>query len=223
MNFLQGLDASRLLLTLVPILVCLTVHELAHGLAALALGDDTAKRMGRITLNPIRHIDPVGALMIFFVGFGWAKPVMVDMNRFENPKVGMAITALAGPMSNFLLAALILVFQVPLGLMFMDGIRISVEAGNLEWILAQTAQISVFLGVFNLLPIPPLDGSKIVFSFLRDRHYDLLMQYERYGFFLLVILIFWGGLTTGPLMTAMNTVLGSIFEVTRGLSVFLFG
>ncbi|MCL2568725.1 MAG: site-2 protease family protein [Oscillospiraceae bacterium] len=228
MNLFQnGLDWSFVtdaLFMVIPILICLTIHELAHGAAALALGDDTAKRMGRLTLNPIKHIDPMGFIMLLVVRFGWAKPVPVDMDKFKNPKLGMALTALAGPMSNFLLAGLIFLFQVPLGFMMRDGgLALFVGASLHERLLASTALISVFLGVFNLLPIPPLDGSKIVFGLLRDSHYNLLMRYERLGFVLLIALIWWGGLTTGPLRDVMNGVVRFIFELMRGPSVFLFG
>ena len=121
MGFFSRFDSSfftTALLSVIPILVCLTVHELAHGVTAYALGDDTAKRMGRLTLNPIKHIDPFGFLVLLIAGFGWAKPVPVDMRRFRSPKFGMAITAIAGPLSNFLLTALILLFQVPIMRLF---------------------------------------------------------------------------------------------------------
>ncbi|MDR3148688.1 MAG: site-2 protease family protein, partial [Oscillospiraceae bacterium] len=109
MSFFNQLDYSyliRILLSVIPALLCITVHESAHGIAAYALGDDTARRQGRITLNPLRHVDPFGLLMLAVAGFGWAKPVQVYSRRFKNPKWGMALTALAGPVSNLLLAAL---------------------------------------------------------------------------------------------------------------------
>lgn len=217
----QGLDwfvLVSMLLSVIPILICLTIHELAHGLTAYALGDDTAKRMGRLTLNPLRHIDPLGFIMLLVVRFGWAKPVPVNMLNFKQPKLGMAVTALAGPMSNFLLAALIMLFQVPI-------YRLLLQDGGLgfymAWIFQTTAVISIFLGIFNLLPIPPLDGSKILFSFLRDTRYNWLMRYERYGMFLLLALIFLGGIV-GHLWDAMNMVYGWIGSITRGPSQFFF-
>ncbi|MCL2562747.1 MAG: site-2 protease family protein [Oscillospiraceae bacterium] len=207
------------LLSVIPILICLTIHELAHGAAALALGDDTAKRMGRLTLNPIRHIDPIGFLMLLIARFGWAKPVPVDMRKFRNPKFGMAVTALAGPVSNFLLAILILLFQVPI-MRLVNGDGVGHYVGE---ILRMTAIISVFLGVFNLLPIPPLDGSKIVFSILPDKQHNWLMRYERYGFFLLLVIVMFGFSPDGPLRTFMNTVLDGFVNLTHGPSMFLFG
>lgn len=216
----RGLDWSVVttaLLSVIPILICLTIHELAHGAAAFALGDDTAKRMGRLSVNPIRHIDPIGFLMLLVVRFGWAKPVPVDMRNFKNPKLGMAITALAGPLSNFLLAGLILLFQVPLFYLFIGG-----GAGlYIAETLFLTAVISVFFGIFNLLPIPPLDGSKIAFAVLPDKQHNWLMRYERYGFILLIALI-WLGFTAGPLRNWMNTAVGWMIYDER-VSILLFG
>ena len=223
----QGLDWSvliRMLLSVVPILICLTIHELAHGLTAYALGDDTAKQMGRLTLNPIRHIDPMGFLMLLVFRFGWAKPVPVNMGNFQRPKFGMAITALAGPLSNFLLAALILLFQVPLArLQDAGGI-----GGQVAELMVLTAVISIFLGLFNLLPIPPLDGSKVLFSFLRDTRYYWLMRYESYGIFFLFGLIFLGGFiipggVTGHIWNVMNMVFHWLVDITAPPSQFLFG
>jgi len=217
----QGFDwtvLSRMLLSVLPILLCLTIHELAHGATAYALGDDTAKRMGRLTLNPIRHVDPIGFLMLLFFRFGWAKPVPVDMGRFKNPKAGMAVTALAGPMSNFILTTLILLFQVPLIRFRMNGGEV---AGIVVQLIADTAMLSVFLGMFNLLPVPPLDGSKILFSFLPNRHYYTLMRYERFGmFFLIVILLF--NMTTGFLFDAVHLVFFWIEDWTEPISRLLF-
>lgn len=218
----QGLDWSVVttaLLSVIPILICLTVHELAHGTAAYALGDDTAKRMGRLTLNPLRHIDPIGFIMLLVARFGWAKPVPVDMRNFKRPKLGMAITALAGPVSNFLLAALVFLFQVPLGRLFQSGGAGAYVAESLVFL----GYISVFLGVFNLIPIPPLDGSKILFSLLPNSAYYRLMYYERYGMILLFALI-WFGLSgeDAPLRAVMNGAVTWIWNLTAGPSALLF-
>jgi len=221
MGFFSRFDSSfftTALLSVIPILVCLTVHELAHGVTAYALGDDTAKRMGRLTLNPIKHIDPFGFLVLLIAGFGWAKPVPVDMRRFRSPKFGMAITAIAGPLSNFLLTALILLFQVPIIRLFLGG----GVGGTVARVLLITAQISVFFGLFNLLPIPPLDGSKVLFSVLPDKQHYWLMRYERYGFFLLMGLVMLG-VTAEPMRNAMLAVFGWIEDLTAGPSLFLFG
>lgn len=167
------------------VLVCLTVHETCHGLAALALGDPTAKRMRRLSLNPLHHIDWLGLASMFLCGFGWAKPVPVDMRYFKNPKAGMAATALAGPVSNFLLSLLMLFLA---SLLY----RFAPVTGFTVWLLSflmVTARLSVGLGLFNLLPVPPLDGSKVLFALLPERAYLTLMRYERFGMLVLLLMV----------------------------------
>ena len=178
----------RVLSVLVIILLVLPLHECAHAWVAYRMGDSTAKNRGRLTLNPLPSIDPIGALCILLFGFGWAKPVPVDMRYFKKPKQGMAITALAGPVSNLLLAMLLLL-----------GARITIAhyvdtafcSGLLNF-LAMTAYMSVGLGLFNLIPISPLDGSKVLFAFLPDRAYMTLMRYEKYGMLVLFVLVWLG-------------------------------
>lgn len=185
---LAGLDYHylvELLLQAVPALLCIMVHEICHGLAAYALGDQTAKRQGRLSLNPLRHIDWFGLVMLAFFHIGWAKPVSVDMRNFKNPKRGMALTALAGPVSNFVLAALALFL---FGLLYapLNGSKLGSDVLTL---LNLIAYLSVSLGLFNLIPFPPLDGSKVLFSFLPDRAYAKLMFLERYGMIALIVLV----------------------------------
>ena len=187
----NGLDWSYLLnivLSVVPSLLCITFHEVSHGYVAYRLGDTTAKDAGRLTLNPLKHIDPMGLLMMVVFKFGWAKPVPVNMMRFRSPKRGMALTALAGPVSNLLLAMLLLL-----------GARITIAhyvdtafCSSLLNFLAMTAYMSVGLGLFNLIPISPLDGSKVLFAFLPDRAYMTLMRYEKYGMLVLFVLVWLG-------------------------------
>lgn len=174
------------LLQVAAVLLCLTVHETSHGLAAYALGDPTAKSRNRLSLNPLRHIDWFGFAMMFFVGFGWAKPVPVDPRYFKSPKRGMAITALAGPGSNFLLAVLLL-FASKAIYLYMPYEE---AVGALYYFLIQTSVLSVGLGLFNLIPIPPLDGSKVAAVVLPERAYEMLMRYERYGILILLLLSF---------------------------------
>ena len=212
---MNGFDFSvltDLLLSAIPALLCVTLHELCHGLAAWKLGDDTARRAGRLTLNPLKPIDPMGLLMLLVAHVGWAKPVPVDMRNFENPKRGMALTALAGPACNLLLAPL---FMLIYGLAFPYAAR---RGTSLALTLVQlplvTAHLSLGLGLFNLLPIPPLDGSKILFSVVSDESYLKLMRYERYGVILLFALAFFG--VTGKILSgAINTVFGWLWPIAE--------
>lgn len=199
-NFLQSFDLHAFLITVfsaAAALFCLTVHELSHGAVAYALGDPTAKDEGRLTLNPIKHIDPLGLVLMITAHVGWAKPVPVDMRYFKHPKRGMALTALAGPASNFLLAWVFLLLASLLLRVF------SLAAAWQLYVLiflVNAALLSIGLGVFNLFPIPPLDGSKILFSFLPDKIYYTILRYERYIMLLLLALV-WFGVFSGPLST----------------------
>ena len=185
----RGLDWSYLLdiaLSVLPALICITLHECAHGWAAYRLGDDTAKRMGRLTLNPLKHIDIIGLAMMVLFRFGWAKPVPVDMRKFKNPKRDMAVTAAAGPLMNVILclAALFLYGLTAPGAFYRGGALYYLNEG-----LYLTAYLSLALALFNIIPIPPLDGSKVLYSFISDRAYMQLMRYERYGMIALLALI----------------------------------
>lgn len=151
------------------LLFLLPVHEYSHARVALALGDETAENEGRITLNPFRHLDPIGSGLLFFAGVGWAKPVPVDAQNFKNPKYGMALTALAGPVANIVMALILVVLaQIAAGVASL-GIAEGDTLFYLVLLLEITAQISVNLAVFNLIPIPPLDGSRLVAAVLPDR------------------------------------------------------
>lgn len=208
----RGLDWSvltNLLLSVVPALICITLHELAHGYVAYRLGDDTAKRAGRLTLNPLRHIDIMGLLMMIVFKFGWAKPVPVNMWKFKNPKKGMAITAAAGPIANLLIA---LVFLFLYGFLFDLLHR---PGRSLNWLLEMlyiTAYLSIALAIFNIIPIPPLDGSKVLFSCISDRSYTKLMYYERYGMIILLVLVLLLSRTSlDPLSRAAYWVMDKLF------------
>ena len=172
-------------------LLCITFHETCHGLAAYRLGDNTAKRMGRLSLNPLKHVDLMGLIMMALFRFGWAKPVPVDMRNFKNPKAGMALTALAGPVSNVVLAYAAVVLC--------NFVMFLADRLGSTWLLLALAQFFVYveiisagLAVFNVFPIPPLDGSKVLFALLSDRAYDRLMRYEKYGMGLLMVLLVTG-------------------------------
>lgn len=203
-TFIKNFDWSglfNLLGRVIGVFLCLTVHETCHGLAAYTLGDPTAKRMHRLSLNPLHHIDWLGLASMVICGFGWAKPVPVDMRYFKNPKAGMAATALAGPASNFLLA-LLLLFIASL----MTG---TAQTTAFTWWLflffINTAILSIGLGLFNLIPIPPLDGSKVLFALLPEKAYYTLMRYERFGMLALLLLV-WLDVGSSYLSNAIYTV-----------------
>jgi len=202
----EGLDWSYLtniLLSIIPALICITLHELSHGFVAYKLGDTTAKDAGRLTLNPIKHLDIMGILMMVVFHFGWAKPVPVNMYRFKNPKQGMAITAVAGPLMNVLIS---IVFLFLYGLLFRP---LGQENLLLEMIYL-TAYLSISFAIFNIIPISPLDGSKVLFSVLPSERYDQLMRYERYGMILLLVLVS-SGIFGRPLSTATNWAFDKLF------------
>ena len=187
-NLWNALDFGTLrdaAVQLLAVLFCLTVHETCPGLAALALGDPTAKRQHRLSLNPLRHIDWFGLLMMLVAGFGWARPVPVNPNYFKKPRQGMALTALAGPASNLLLALLLL---IPARLIYTYAHYSVFNQTALDF-LTSTAALSIGLGLFNLIPIPPLDGSKVLAVLLPERAYRWLMRYERFGIFALWLLV----------------------------------
>lgn len=168
----------------IPVLIlCFTLHELAHGLAAYAMGDKTAKYNGRLSLNPLNHIDWLGFLLLLVARIGWAKPVPVNMYNFKDPKKGMAITAFAGPFMNIILVFVSLIFW-HLG----NNIYEWNEYVNLFFNLS--VYYNAVLAMFNLLPIPPLDGSKVLLAFLPDKYYFKFMQYEQYGMIFILILAF---------------------------------
>ncbi len=206
---------TDILISVIPAIICLSIHELSHGYAAYLLGDDTAKADGRISLNPIRHIDPIGFAMMVFVGFGWAKPVRVNMFKFKNPKIGMAITAFAGPFSNFLLAIVMLFVY---GAFATNGFGLG---GDLlyyaDYTISRTILLSVSLGVFNLFPIPPLDGSKILEAVFPEKLYIKFMKYEKYGMILLFI-----GVMSGYLTMPLTQISGFVLELFSPISEFSF-
>ena len=208
----RGLDWSYLLdiaLSVLPALICITLHECAHGWAAYRLGDDTAKRMGRLTINPLKHIDIIGLAMMVLLRFGWAKPVPVDMRKFKNPKRDMAVTAAAGPLMNVILclAALFLYGLTAPGAFYRGGALYYLNEG-----LYLTAYLSLALALFNIIPIPPLDGSKVLYSFISERAYMQLMRYERYGMIALLALIVLSDLSgLDPLSRATGWVFEKLF------------
>ena len=209
----QGVDwtsMGAMGLRIVAVLLCVVVHEVCHGLAAYWLGDPTAKRSHRLSLNPIHHLDVFGLLMMVVVGFGWAKPVPVDPRYFKHPKQGMAITALAGPISNFVLAYLsALVYSGLYAVMVVKGETTGLALA-LEF-FSVLILLNIGLGIFNLIPFPPLDGSKVLAMFLPDRLYLQWMRLERYGMIVLMALL-WFGVLDGFLMTARAWVVDGMLR-----------
>ena len=212
-NLFRQLDFTSmgaLGLRLVSVFLCLTVHETCHGAAAYALGDPTAKRMHRLSLNPLRHIDWFGLAMMVLCGFGWAKPVPVDPRYFKKPKEGMALTALAGPVSNFVLAVVLMLGAR----VIYNHVSYTELWQQVFTFLLNTAVLSIGLGLFNLIPLPPLDGSKVLGALLSDRAYFTLMRYERYGMLVLILLSFTnigGGLLSRAIMAVYTGLVNLIF------------
>ena len=173
------------------VLFSLSIHEMSHGLAAYLMGDKTAKSSGRLSLNPFHHLDPIGAICLFLFGFGWAKPVPVNPWNFKNKKAGMAISALAGPLSNFIVAFLAQLGASLLGKMtFKSDTSFAFNVASVSYMLCMyLGSINIGLGLFNLIPIPPLDGSKVLNSLLPDKIYFGIMEYERFGFIILILII----------------------------------
>jgi Zn-dependent protease len=212
-NGLTSGDVTLILAQLIVLVLLLGVafpiHELAHALTARYLGDDTGERMGRITLNPLAHLDPFGTLLFALTGFGWARPVPVNLYRLQgNPRTSFAIVALAGPLSNLALAALFaLLFRFALPLAGAD----SALSRILLFALSVAVQLNIFLALFNLIPIPPLDGSRLLTALLPDQGQALMDQLERYGFIILIALSatgVLGQLIVRPAMLLSRTLLG---------------
>lgn len=178
-----GSSITSIIATLLAVLLAITFHETAHGFMAYKLGDPTAKNQGRLTLNPLAHLDPVGALMMFIAGFGWAKPVPVNPFFFNGDRTkGMMLVSVAGPVTNLLLS-FIAYFIYAAGGGF-------VTVPFLNVFLTQMIVLNIYLAIFNLIPVPPLDGSKILAGFLpRAAAYKYLTTVEQYGFIILLVLI----------------------------------
>lgn len=192
--WLKQLDYESLLqtaITALAALVCIIFHEMSHGFVAYKLGDPTAKRAGRLSLNPLKHIDLIGLVCMVVFHFGWAKPVPVDARNFKHIRRDFALTALAGPLSNLLLAVVSITIYSGLYGMYAYFSWNSWTIYVIYFFLC-VGMLSVSLAVFNLLPVPPLDGAKVLFSFLPQKWYYWLLRYERYGFLLLAALLFFG-------------------------------
>ncbi|MGO9139026.1 MAG: site-2 protease family protein [Syntrophales bacterium] len=176
-------DPFAFILLAVPLLYSVILHELAHGWVAYRMGDPTAKSQGRLSLNPLRHLDPVGTLMLFLFGFGWAKPVPVNFSNLHNRRKGLILVSSAGIITNMFLAFLAF---------FLYRFLSPEPEGILSTLLHYLAQINIILASFNLIPIPPLDGSKILMGFAPARLQYTLSRLEPYGFFIIIGLLYFG-------------------------------
>lgn len=209
----NNFDIYQIALMIVPVLLALTAHEYAHGLAAWKLGDDTAKREGRLTLNPISHMDPIGTLMLFLFKFGWAKPVPFDPRNFKNPARDTTLVALAGPVSNFLTAAVLtILLRIFIEVNFFQIVSQSM-AKNIAMIIQYGILINISLGLFNLIPIPPLDGFKVLAYFLPPQFVAQVYRNNLIVMFAFILLLATGflGKVLWPAVTKLSALLFWIF------------
>jgi Zn-dependent protease len=176
-------DPLEFILIAIPLLYSIIFHELAHGWVAYLMGDPTAKSLGRLSLNPLKHLDPIGTIMLFMFGFGWAKPVPVNFNQLRDRHKGMILVSAAGIITNMLLAfSALFLYQL---------LSLSPSSMPAE-LLYYFAQINIILAAFNLIPLPPLDGSKILMGFASPSVQNFLFRLERYGFFIIIALLYLG-------------------------------
>ncbi|OPL11114.1 MAG: hypothetical protein AVO34_03205 [Firmicutes bacterium ML8_F2] len=203
-----GLDPIIIALRIPALLIAITAHEFAHARMAYHFGDATAKLQGRMNLNPINHLDPVGTVMILLVGFGWAKPVPINPNNFSQYRRGLRWVSFAGPMANFILGFLTILL---LNILFAGGLM----GGLFIQFLVVFMQLNILLAIFNLVPIPPLDGSKILMSFLPDAYLGFYRQLERYAMVILLIMILTGGL--GAIIMPLYKIVYGLFSTLIGV------
>lgn len=202
-----------LLLTVPTVLISLTFHEVAHGYVAYKLGDPTAYNLGRLTLNPLAHLDPIGALMMLLVGFGYAKPVPINAGYFKNPKYGMAISAAAGPITNLILGLVATILMYTYAWNLAPLINANIVLYVIYQMLFYFAYLNFALAIFNMIPLPPFDGSRVLFAFLPDRHYFGIMRYERYIMIAVLVLMSTNlfPFSAGNIAWAMIEGIGKIF------------
>lgn len=222
-NYL-ALNAVSLLQRFIVLFTAISIHEYSHGLVANKLGDPTAKNMGRLTLNPLAHFDPLGALLMVVCGFGWAKPVPVNPYYFKEPKKDMALVAFAGPLANIALAFAFCTI-LPLYRVFTYKFALwdNVIVSFIDSLIRSGASLNISFAVFNLIPFPPLDGSKILFSVLPNEAYNKILTYERYGTIILLLASVSGVLgrvlsyVSNPIFSLFDTWCDFVFSLLRGV------
>jgi len=199
------------ILSIPALVIALSFHEFAHGFAAYKMGDNTAKYQGRLSLNPFHHLDPIGTLCLFLFHFGWAKPVPINPYNFRNRRLGIIVVSLAGPMMNFLIALISAIL-----LEFVSPFAVESQLGEFLWsVLYYCVLLNVGLMCFNLIPIPPLDGSKVLLEFLPFRYRELFYQAERYATFILMALLWTNALN--PVLGTMRTFVMTVISTITGL------
>ncbi len=222
---------SKIAIMLVPALLAIILHEVAHGYIAEQFGDPTARFLGRLTLNPLKHLDPIGTIAIFIFGFGWARPVPVNPGNFRRPRRDMVWVALAGPATNFLLAALSALVLRGLGLLDATSLAESHIYAQVTVPVKMMAGFSLYinalLGTFNLIPVPPLDGGRILIGVLPERQALQLSRLEPFGFVLILFLVFFTDVWSyvlGPIINILVVFLAGnqIHQVEQAIR-FLFG
>ena len=210
-----GVELTEIILMIPAVLIGLTVHEFSHAYIAVLLGDSTPKDQGRLTLNPVPHIDIMGLVLLLFAGFGWAKPVQINPNNFKNPKGDDLLVSIAGPFSNILFA-IIMAGVIKLLITYTGGIFSSERFGeNITLVLFFIVYINILLSVFNMIPIPPLDGSHILLSFIPDRYESFKAGFSRYGRFFLMALILlsrFSGRSLLPIGLLTESILYGLFN-----------
>lgn len=222
---------SKLAVMLVPALLAIMLHEVSHGYVAERFGDPTARLLGRLNLNPFKHLDPIGSVAVFIFGFGWAKPVPVNPSNFRRPRKDMVWVALAGPLTNLMLALFSALLLRALG--WFDPASPGATGfflhmlTPLKMMVAFSLYINVLLAVFNLLPVPPLDGGRILMGFVPDFYAALLARLEPFGLILIVLLVFFTNLWSLILAPLINFLVmlmaGKQMELVEQAMRFLFG
>ncbi len=222
---------SKIAIMLVPALLAIILHEVSHGYVAERFGDPTARLLGRLNLNPVKHLDPIGTLAVFIFGFGWARPVPVNPGNFRRPRRDMIWVALAGPATNLILAVLSALLLRGLGVLDQSSLGSSHAyvqfATPLRMMAGFSLYINVLLGVFNLLPLPPLDGGRIMIGILPERQAALISRLEPFGFVLILLLVFFTDIWSLLLAPIINSLVvfmaGSEAHLVEQAMRFLFG